>query len=90
MLKINCAYLGIPCVGYNNLNTQVKCHSELSVDIGDIETAKTLIKKLKKDKNFYQECSEECKNKYKECFDEKVYIYTMKEIIKEVIEDETN
>ena len=87
---LNCAYLGIPCIGYNNLNTQIKCHGELSVDVGDIETAKTLIKKLKKDKNFYQECSEECKNRYKECFDEKVYIYTMKEIIKEVIENETN
>ena len=78
--NLNCAYLGIPCVGYNNVNTQ-KCHPDLSVDIGDIEKAKSLIKKLKDDKDFYNKCSEECQSKYKECFDEKVYIYTMKKVI---------
>ena len=87
---LNCAYLGIPCIGYDNLNTQIKCHTELSVSVGDIESAKKLAIKLHKDNDFYEECSKKCKNKYKECFDEKVYIYTMKKIIKEVIENETN
>ena len=85
--NLNCAYLGIPCVGYNNVNTQ-KCHPDLSVDIGDIEKAKSLIKKLKDDKDFYNKCSEECQSKYKECFDEKVYIYTMKKVIQKVIEND--
>ena len=78
--NLNCAYLGIPCVGYNNVNTQ-KCHPDLSVDVGDVERAKTLMKKLKEDTNFYDECSKTAIQKYNECFDEKVYIYTMKKVI---------
>ena len=85
--NLNCAYLGIPCVGYNNVNTQ-KCHPDLSVDVGDIETAKVLIKKLKEDIDFYRDCSETAIEKYNECFEEKVYIYTMKRIIQKVIEND--
>ena len=78
--NLNCAYLGIPCVGYNNVNTQ-RCHPNLSVDVGDVERAKTLMKKLKEDTDFYDECSKTAIQKYNECFDEKVYIYTMKKVI---------
>jgi len=78
--NLNCAYLGIPCVGYNNVNTQ-RCHPNLSVDVGDVERAKTLMKKLKEDTDFYDECSKTAIKKYNECFDEKVYIYTMKKVI---------
>ena len=78
--NLNCAYLGIPCVGYNNVNTQ-KCHPDLSVDVGDVESAKILMKKLKEDTDFYNECSKTATQKYNECFDEKVYIYTMKKVI---------
>ena len=85
--NLNCAYLGIPCIGYNNVNTQ-KCHPDLSVDVGDIESAKNLIKKLKEDKDFYNDCSKTAIEKYNKCFDEKVYIYTMKKIIQKVIEND--
>ena len=85
--NLNCAYLGIPCVGYNNVNTQ-KCHPDLSVDVGDVESAKILMKKLKEDTDFYNECSKTATQKYNECFDEKVYIYTMKKVIKKVISDD--
>ena len=85
--NLNCAYLGIPCVGYNNVNTQ-RCHSDLSVDVGDIESAKFLMKKLKDDKDFYNDCSKTAIEKYNECFDEKVYIYTMKKVIEKVIQDD--
>jgi len=78
--NLNCAYLGIPCVGYNNVNTQ-RCHPDLSVDVGDIEKAKTLMKKLKEDKDFYNSCSKTAIKKYSECFDEEVYIYTMKKVM---------
>ena len=83
--NLNCAHLGIPCVGYNNVNTQ-KCHPSLSVDVGDIETAKTLMKKLKEDTDFYDECSETATEKYNECFSEETYIYNIEKVIKEVIE----
>jgi len=85
--NLNCAYLGIPCVGYNNVNTQ-RCHPNLSVDVGDIERAKTLMKKLKEDADFYDECSKTAIQKYNECFDEKVYIYTMKKVIQKVISND--
>ena len=85
--NLNCAYLGIPCVGYNNVNTQ-KCHPDLSVDVGDVERAKTLMKKLKEDTDFYDECSKTAIQKYNECFDEKVYIYTMKKVMQKVMSDD--
>ena len=52
---------------------------------GDIESARKLAVKLKEDKDFYKECSQIAMRKYKECFDEEVYIYTMKKVIEEVI-----
>ena len=85
--NLNCAYLGIPCVGYNNVNTQ-RCHPDLSVDVGDVERAKILMKKLKEDTDFYSECSKTAIQKYNECFDEKVYIYTMKKVIQKVISND--
>ena len=69
------------------MNTQ-KCHPDLSVDVGDIESAKNLIKKLKEDKDFYNDCSKTAIEKYNKCFDEKVYIYTMKNIIQKVISND--
>jgi len=85
--NLNCAYLGIPCVGYNNVNTQ-RCHPDLSVDVGDVERAKLLMKKLKEDTDFYSECSKTAIQKYNECFDEKVYIYTMKKVIQKVMSND--
>ena len=85
--NLNCAYLGIPCVGYNNVNTQ-RCHPDLSVDVGDVERAKILMKKLKEDTDFYSECSKTAIQKYNECFDEKVYIYTMKKVIQKVMSND--
>ena len=43
---LNCAYLGIPCIGYRGLDTQEICHPNLTVELGDIEHAKFLIEKL--------------------------------------------
>ena len=86
--NLNCAYLGIPCIGYNNVNTQVKCHPGLSVDVGDVEQAKKLILNLKNDLDFYEDCSLEAKSKYKDCFGEDIYIYKMKEIINKVISND--
>ena len=83
--NLNCAYYGIPCIGYSNVDTQRICHPKLTVDVGDIESARKLAVKLKEDKDFYKECSQIAMRKYKECFDEEVYIYTMKKVIEEVI-----
>tara|TARA_R110000744_G_scaffold8366_1_gene27896 strand:+ start:815 stop:1756 length:942 start_codon:yes stop_codon:yes gene_type:complete len=53
---LNCAYLGIPCIGYEGLDTQEKCHPKLTVQLGDLASAKELLTLLTQDKDFYQEC----------------------------------
>jgi len=67
---LNCAYLGIPCIGYKGLDTQEICHPLTTVNIGDIGHAKELANKLKTDSDFYKICSETSKkyyqNEYKE------------------------
>ena len=40
---LNCAYLGIPCIGYEGLDTQEKCHPSLTVKLGDLVEAKKKI-----------------------------------------------
>ena len=60
---LNCAYYGIPCIGYKGLDTQQICHSKLSVNIGDIKGAAYLAKKLKSDELFYKSVSKEAKQK---------------------------
>ena len=85
--NLNCAYHGIPCVGYDNVNTQKVCHPLLSVDVGNIGKAKQLMNQLKNDKEFYNECSEISVKKYNECFSEKRYIYIMNKVIKEVLDE---
>jgi len=86
--NLNCAYLGIPCIGYDTINTQKICHPQLSVEEGDIIRARELAIKLRDNSDFYYQCSNDAKEKYKERFDEKIYIYNMKEIIKEVISND--
>ena len=86
---LNCAYHGIPCIGYKGLDTQQLCHPKLTVDIGDLEKAKELAKRLKVDKQFYDDCSKIAKTRYNDCFGEKEYTYTMKKLIKEVIVNES-
>ena len=86
---LNCAYHGIPCIGYKGLDTQELCFPHLSVDIGDLKRAKQLANRLKTDKEFYDSCSKISKQIYNERFSEKEYTYTMKKLIKEVIVNES-
>lgn len=71
--NLNCAYLGIPCISYNTINTQKYLHPLLSVDDGDVEQARKLATRLVSDKSFYEECSNTCKEKYNELYTEKVF-----------------
>ena len=61
---LNCAYLGIPCIGYEGLDTQTICHPNLTVKLGDLDTAKKLLTKLKTDSSFYDECALISKENY--------------------------
>ena len=61
---LNCAFHGIPCIGYKGLDTQEELHPLLSVNDGDMAGAIKLAQKLKDDK-FYEECSIMCRENYK-------------------------
>ena len=67
---LNCAYLGIPCIGYKGLDTQELCHPDLTVEIGNLGHAKELIKELNTNNEFYNECCEVAKHNYKERYHE--------------------
>jgi len=75
---LNCAYLGIPCIGYKGLDTQEICHPNLTVELGDIEHAKFLIEKLDKQKDFYYINSQAAKTNYKEKYHENIFNTTFK------------
>lgn len=70
---LNCAYLGIPCIGYKGLDTQQTCHPNLTVEIGDLITAKKLIKLLQ-DSTFYNEQSMLARENYKNNFTEQQFL----------------
>jgi hypothetical protein len=70
---LNCAYLGIPCIGYNDVNTQKHLHPDLSVERGDVLAARKLVNKLKSDQDFYNECSLKSKTLYQELYSEQVF-----------------
>ena len=85
--NLNCSYLGIPCIGYDNLNTQKYLHPSLSVSDGDVLSARKLANKLRNDVDFYKHCSEETKNKYKKHYKENVFLKKVNKIIGEILDD---
>jgi hypothetical protein len=54
--SLNCAYLGIPCIGNIHSNTQRNCFPNLSIEPTDINRAKQLAQRLKTDTDFYNDC----------------------------------
>ncbi len=71
---LNCAYLGIPCIGYEGLDTQENCHPYLTVKLGDLATAKEKLILLKNDKDFYNKCSIIAKENYKKHHSEQIFL----------------
>ena len=54
---MNCAYHGIPCIGYYGLDTQEMLHPLTTIDVGDLDGAKEVARKLRSDR-FYDLCSD--------------------------------
>ena len=84
---LNCAYHGIPCIGYEGLDTQSSCHPQLTIKMNDLSHARKLANKLKNDTEWYKLQSDTARRNFNTFFGEKEYIYNMKEIIKEVINE---
>tara|TARA_B100000519_G_C14250126_1_gene441995 strand:+ start:57 stop:977 length:921 start_codon:yes stop_codon:yes gene_type:complete len=71
---LNCAYLGIPCIGYEGLDSQENCHPNLTVKLGDLASARSMAQKLKEDKEYYRQCSKIAKFNYKQYYSEQEYL----------------
>jgi hypothetical protein len=77
---LNCAYLGIPCIGYKGLDTQEYLHPNTTVELGDLDSAKKIAQRLKTDKEFYESCSNIAKKTYKDQYHEENYVKQMNNI----------
>ena len=74
---MNCAFHGIPCIGYKGLDTQETLHPLTTVDIGDIEAANEVAKKLKEDK-FYWLCSQTAEKRFDDYYTERAWLENWK------------
>lgn len=83
--SLNCAYLGIPCIGNKDSNTQNLCFPSLSIRPNDLKTAKALVRMLSTNQIFYNNVVKSSKENYKKHFSEKVYKKTWKDILNKII-----
>ena len=82
--NLNCAYLGIPCIGYDNLNTQKYLHPDLSVPDGDVQSARRLAQKLRNDAEFYLYCSNTAKERYSTQYSESIFLEKINKVFDEI------
>ena len=84
---LNCAFHGIPCIGYEGLDTQEELHPHLTVWDGDMETAKQYAKDLKDDEEFYEDCSRTARENYENSlYNEKNFVPYMTKIFEGLYE----
>lgn len=76
--SLNCAYFGIPCIGNIEVDTQRLCHPILSVDIKNVDKAKSMAGLLAKDEEFYNSCSQMAKRNYEEHYSLKAWTERIK------------
>jgi hypothetical protein len=70
---MNCAFHGIPCIGYYGLDTQEFLHPTTSVNVGDLEHAKEIAVKLRDDSDFYDACSKTSRTFFKNFYTEEAW-----------------
>lgn len=76
---LNCAYLGIPCIGDKRADTQRILFPDLAVDVFDNKKALELTLKLKNDLVFYDEVSIKAKTLYSKEFTKEKMINILKQ-----------
>lgn len=75
---LNCAYLGIPCIGYYGLDTQEICHPNLTVEVGNLTKARELATRLRDDVTYYKEQGWLASTSYNNYYTEKHFLYNFK------------
>ena len=71
--QLNTSFHGIPCIGYSNLNTQSILHPLTTVELGDIDKAKDIARKLKDDK-FYKLCMDTTQKRFEKYYSEEMFV----------------
>lgn len=77
--SLNCAYLKIPCVGWNSIDTQRILYPELSFDEGDMQAVRKKIKHLKENEQFANHVVEYAFKAYVDTYSKEQYLKTFKE-----------
>ena len=70
---MNCAWHGIPCIGYKGLDTQENCHPLTTVKVGDLDHAVEIANKLKQNK-FYNMCSQTSRERFERFYTEEEWL----------------
>ena len=70
---MNCGFHGIPCIGYKGLDTQELLHPLTTVEVGDLDEAKRIGRKLQESEKFYNLCSETIRKRFNEYYTEKAW-----------------
>lgn len=70
---MNCAYLGIPCIGWNGTDTQRLLFPELSFNEGDMESVMKKATHLRDNEMFYNHVSAYAKKMWKELYSEETF-----------------
>lgn len=85
--SLNCAYLGIPCIGNEQVDTQLLCHPQLSVDLNNISLAIKLIERLRDDDDFYNSQRQTAIDEYHNNFHSSIFITNMMNIFKIMLDE---
>jgi len=72
--SMNLSFHGTPVIGYYGLDTQELLHPNTTVAVGDLRTAKFLMRKLYEDERFYRECSEETLELFQKHYSEEAWM----------------
>ena len=79
--NLNCSFHGIPCIGYSNVNTQDILHPLTTVEVGDIDKAKEIARRLKDD-NFYKLCMDTTLKRYEAYYSEARFLKNVERIFR--------
>lgn len=71
---LNCAYVGIPCIGYCQVDTQRLLFPSCSVDVGDLRFAIRIVNELKDGQSFCCHAIDEAKYFFNQDFSEEVWL----------------
>ena len=77
---MNCGFHSIPCIGYEGLDTQELIHPMTTIKLGDLESAVKIGRKLKNDRDFYDDCSKKVTENFDKYYTEKSWLNNWKNV----------